>query len=128
MGTILIAGWALGAVTQLGLAGCGGRTTEQSEADADRADAPVEGDPPPAAACGDARCEGPGACHFAIADGCAAKPSCLSHWVERCFLKLEYCGCDGTIVLAGCMEPDGYATAPVSGLAPCAGGINDGGH
>ena len=73
----------------------------------------------PARCVRDGECGAGHRCYFSIAAGCAAKGQCLPVPEPSCLTERNYCGCDGTTVLAGCLEPDGYAPAPVSRPKPC---------
>ncbi len=63
------------------------------------------------------------ACAYAIADGCAATPSCQDAGAPHGDCNANTCACDGTIALS-CTFVGPYATAPVAmplQSYPCAG-------
>lgn len=62
-------------------------------------------------------CSSGDACVYRIADGCSAKATCQPKPTGlSCLLIISYCGCTGDGVGVRCSDPEGYATAPVSGL------------
>ena len=99
-GTIFVAGFGTAA-------GCGGSTA---------ATAPCTRD----SECGTSH-----RCYFAIAAGCAAKGQCMPIPEWQCMTEIQYCGCDGTAVAGGCLEPNGYARGPVVGRFPCSAKSGD---
>ncbi len=62
-------------------------------------------------------------CAYKISDGCGAKGVCFSPADgPMCGALTETCGCDGSRVVSGCTYPQGYASAPTTGLSFCTDG------
>jgi hypothetical protein len=68
-------------------------------------------------------------CGYAVADGCAARGTCIPRWPPdggaACGALATNCGCDGQVVITGCNYFQGYAPAPVTTGLAC---LTDGGR